>query len=268
MKRRRMRNVCFTAWCDNVEYDTEYMKYLVFGREVCPETGRKHLQGYAEFVRALDFGKVKSLLGGDTTRVDSRRGTPEQAATYCKKDNNFEEHGTISKQGKRTDLDAVVEDIQNNLTIRETAMNNPIQYIKYHRGIEKFRSLMIQPRDWVTEVSVLWGKTGTGKSRLAREMLNDYWVWTPARQAWFDGYDGHEDVIMEEFRGQLTLGFMLTLLDRYECPVQVKGGTIEFCPKRIVITSPKHPRDWYEDQSNDKIDQLLRRVTNVTEVVG
>jgi len=64
---------------------------------------------------------------------------------------------------------------------------------------------------------------------------------------------------------------MLTMLDRYECPVQVKGGMVEFCPKKIIITSPKHPKDWYEDQSDDKVNQLLRRISNVThvtEVVG
>lgn len=266
--RKRMRNACFTAWTDDIEYDSTYMQYLIIGREVCPETGKDHIQGYAEFVRALDFAKIKSLLGGAETHIESRRGTAQQASEYCMKEKNFKEFGTRSKQGKRSDLDQVVEDVQSGLTIRETAMNNPVQYIKYHRGIEKLRSLMVKPRDWVTEVTVLWGKTGTGKSRKARELVEDYWCWTPARGSWFDGYDGHENVIMEEFRGQLTLGFMLALLDRYECPVQVKGGTVEFCPRRVIITSPKHPRDWYEDQRSDRIDQLLRRVTDVTEVVG
>lgn len=266
-KRIRLRNACFTAW-SNVSYDTEYMKYLIVGEEVCPSTKKVHYQGYCEFVRALDFSVVKNLLGGEETHIEQRKGSPSQASAYCKKDNKFEEFGTLSKQGKRTDLDNVVEQLQDGASLKSTALANPKEYIKYHRGIEKFRSLMIEPRSWVTEVHVLWGKTGTGKSRMARELCNDYWVWTPQRGSWFDGYDGHEDVIMEEFRAQLPLGFMLTLLDRYECPVQVKGGTVEFCPKKIVITSPKHPKDWYEDQSNDKIDQLLRRVTVVTEVAG
>lgn len=265
--RTRMRNVCFTSW-NNVEFDKEYMRYLIVGEEDCPSTGRGHFQGYCEFVRALDFSVVKKLLGGEETHIEQRKGTQAQAKTYCMKDNKYVEHGTPSKQGKRTDLDNVVETLQEGMSLKETALSYPKEYIKYHRGIEKLRSLHIQPRNWVTEVIVLHGKTGTGKSRKAREICNNYWVWTPQRGSWFDGYDGQEDVIMEEFRGQLPLGFILTLLDRYECPVQVKGGTVEFCPKRIVITSPKHPRDWYEDVADDKIDQLLRRVTEVTEVAG
>lgn len=265
--RERMRNVCFTAWNKDITFDIKYMKYLVTGEEICPDTSRVHFQGYVEFVRALDFSLVKELLG-EETHIERRQGSALQASDYCKKDNKFKEEGTLSKQGKRSDLDCVVEDIEKGLRIRDIALNNPIQYIKFHKGIEKLKALMINPRNWVTEVTVLYGKTGCGKSRKARELLDDYWVWTPARGKWFDGYDGHENVIMEEFRGQLPLGFMLTLLDRYECPVEVKGGTVEFCPKRVVITSPKHPSHWYEDQSNDKINQLLRRVTDVTEVVG
>lgn len=262
----RMRNVCFTAW-NTVDYDKEYMRFLVIGTEVCPTSGRAHYQGYVELWRAYDFGVVKNLLGQDS-HLEERRGTAQQACDYCKKDNNFSEFGVISRQGHRTDLDRIIHDVEMNLPIRNIALNNPSEYIKYHKGIEKFKNILIKPRNWVTEVIVLWGKTGTGKSRTARELCNNYWVWTPQRGSWFDGYEGQEHVIMEEFRGQLPFGMFLSLTDRYECPVQVKGGMVEFCPHKIVITSPKHPRFWYEDMANDKIDQLLRRVTHVTEVTG
>lgn len=265
-KRIRMRNVCFTAW-SKVAYDKEYMRYIVVGEEVCPSTGKLHFQGYVEFWRATDFGIVKRLLGNDS-HLEERKGTQEEASLYCKKEDNFTEIGVISRQGHRTDLDRVIHDVEAGYRIREVARNNPAEYIKYHKGIEKYKNLLIDPRNWVTEVIVLYGKTGTGKSRKARELCHNYWVWTPQRGSWFDGYEGHEHVIMEEFRGQLPLGMMLSLTDRYECPVQVKGGMVEFCPRKIVITSPKHPKYWYEDCGADKIEQLLRRVTDVTEVMG
>lgn len=269
-----MRNVCFTAWNVDIEYDKECMKYLVIGKEVCPSTGKEHLQGYCEFAKPTDFSVVKKLLG-ENTHLEPRVSTAARASDYCKKDNNFEEYGTIGKQGKRTDLDPVVEDICDGLSIKEVAQNNPTQYIKFHKGIEKLRALYAPTRNWVTEVIVLYGLTGCGKSRLARELCTDYWVWTPQRGMWFDGYDSNEHVIMEEFRGQLPFGMMLSLTDRYECPVQVKGGTVEFCPKKIVITSPKHPEKWYLTEDEDRNDQLLRRITEIrklgtegTEVAG
>jgi len=260
-----MRNVCFTAW-NNVAFDKEYMKYMIVGEEICPSSGNLHYQGYVEFVRALDFGKVKSLLGGETTHIERRKGTAAQASLYCAKDKKFKEYGEQSKQGKRTDISNATDMIQEGCSMREVALNNTEVFIKYHNGLNKFKNLLIEPRNWITEVTVLYGKTGCGKSRKAREIFSDYWVWTPQRGTWFDGYEGHENVIMEEFRGQLPFGMVLSMLDRYECPVQVKGGMVEFCPKHIVITSPKHPKDWYEDVSDDKVEQLLRRITNVTNV--
>lgn len=265
MGRVRMRNAVFTAW-SNVQYDKEYMKYLIVGEEVCPSTGKTHFQGYAEFVKQLEFSLVKNLLGGEETHIEQRRGSAAQAATYCKKDNKFKEYGTISRQGKRSDIEDATDMLTEGNSLKDTALANPALYVRYHKGLEKFRNLLIEPRNWVTEVTVLYGETGCGKSRKARELVDNYWVWTPARGKWFDGYEGHENVIMEEFRGQLPFGFLLSLLDRYECPVEVKGGTVEFCPKKIIITSPKHPRLWYEDCASDKVAQLLRRITNVSNV--
>ena len=67
---------------------------------------------------------------------------------------------------------------------------------------------------------------------------------------------------------------LLSLLDRYDCPVEYKGGTSEFCATRIILTSPKHPQDWY---CRDECSELMRRISNIelfdtkfigTEVIG
>jgi hypothetical protein len=260
----KLRNVCFTAWPEDIE-TIEFekrMKYLVYGKEICPDTKKLHYQGYVEFDRPIVFGTLKKLLG-NKTHLSNRNGTAKQAADYCKKDGDFIEHGEISQQGRRSDLDAVIENVNDKLSLKQIANANPVEFIKFHAGITKLKMLNIEPRNWITEVTVLWGPTGCGKSKKAREMLDEYWVWTPARDKWFDGYEGQENVIMEEFRGQLPFGMILSMLDRYECPVQYKGGTTEFAPKRVVITSPKHPKEWYEDSGRDKITQLLRRITKI-----
>jgi len=119
------------------------------------------------------------------------------------------------------------------------------------------------------DVIVLHGPTGTGKSHTARQELedlygeDDVYVWHPQQGKWFDGYEGQSGVIFEEFRGQLPFGFMLSILDKYDCRVERKGSTTQFAAKTIYITSPKPPVEWYETlATNDgQLNQLTRRIT-------
>ena len=88
---------------------------------------------------------------------------------------------------------------------------------------------------------------------------------------WFDGYDAHRFVIFDDFRdSQCEFSFLLRLLDRYPLRVEIKGGTRQWKPHTIVITSPMPPEETYQTmQQNDrydKIQQLIRRI-DITEHV-
>ena len=73
---------------------------------------------------------------------------------------------------------------------------------------------------------------------------------------------------MDEYRGQLEYGFLLTMLDKYPYRLQVKGGMMGSRIKRVIITSPMHPRDWYLDLTGVdswESGQLRRRITSIEE---
>lgn len=263
------RNLCFTInnYSENEIDDLanwDQVTYLVYGKEV-GDNGTPHLQGYVEFKTNKKYGTIKKKI--PRAHMEARKGTAKQAADYCKKDGNFTEVGEISNQGKRTDLDTVCDMIKEGKRMREVAQAEPSTYVKFHKGLHALKSVLLEPRNEVPHVTVLYGLTGVGKSRQARELLTDYYTWGPEQNHWFDGYEGQKEVLLEEFRGQLPLGMMLRLLDRYDCKVQYKGGMIEFVATKIVITSPKHPQEWYESIGNDKIDQLLRRITEIKMLV-
>lgn len=81
---------------------------------------------------------------------------------------------------------------------------------------------------------------------------------------WFDGFDGQEAAVIDDFRGDFcTFHFLLRLLDRYPLKVAIKGGFMEWTPSRIFITSPHHPRDVY-NKTDEEIKQLTRRITQIT----
>jgi hypothetical protein len=88
---------------------------------------------------------------------------------------------------------------------------------------------------------------------------------TPATLQWWDGYDGHEDVIVDDFRASFCkLEYLLRLTDRYPFRVAYKGGFRQFLAKRIFFTSAFSPEQLFSG-GNDNVDQLLRRINTIRE---
>lgn len=102
------RHFCFTSYEDELPKELlAGFSYIVFQRERCPTTGRDHWQGYAECTTKLKLCTIKRRLGDPAIHVERRKGTPEEASDYCKKDESraesydFFEAGTCSKSRKR-----------------------------------------------------------------------------------------------------------------------------------------------------------------------
>lgn len=80
----RFRHWCFTSFQDGVR-DPECAVYFCAGKEISPETGRRHIQGYISFEHGKTLSAVKALLGDPAAHLERRRGTEREAAEYCQK---------------------------------------------------------------------------------------------------------------------------------------------------------------------------------------
>jgi len=121
----------------------------------------------------------------------------------------------------------------------------------------------MQPTAMVRTCSVFWGRSGSGKSRRAWEEAGDTAYSKDPRTKWWDGYMGQENVIIDEFRGQIGVEHLLKWLDRYPCTVEEKGGQIALCATRFWICSNLPVEQWYPGLDQDTLAALRRRL-NVT----
>lgn len=81
--------------------------YLIVGREV-GDSGTPHLQGFFILRSQTRLPQCKAIEGFERAHLEVSRGTPDQAAEYCRKDGDFDEYGTLpqSQQGKRGEFEA------------------------------------------------------------------------------------------------------------------------------------------------------------------
>nr|WPR18589.1 MAG: replication polyprotein [Chemarfal virus 58] len=254
----RSRSWCFTL-NNYAEADLERIrglssnakiKFFVCGREI-GESGTPHLQGYMYLHGPSRMRSVKELIGNNSVHVEAAKGSPEQAASYCRKDGDvFLEFGELPVKGKRNDLQEVKRALDNGSDMRDIADNNFTIFCQYRRALEAYISLRIMPRSWRTQVIWLYGATGTGKSLRAHGESVQLcggdvaWVSDPSL-TWFDGYGGQKGAIFDDFAGIPAISFLLRLWDRYPLRVPIKGGFVEWCPRIVWVTSNRSPRSFY-----------------------
>lgn len=241
---------------ENVEELMKEAKYAVFGKEV-GEQGTPHLQGYMAFESSRNFSALSKCL--PRAHIEAAKGSAEQNRAYCSKGGDYKETGVLPRQGKRSDLDDVREQLA-----REPKMERVIEVARSLQGV-KFAQEWLKykepKRKWKTEVYWFYGPTGSGKSRAANEMAPDAYR-TMGTIKWWDGYDAHDDVIIDDMRRDFCkFHELLRLTDEYGFTVEVKGSSRQFVAKRIFITSCYSPDVMFE--TREDVAQLMRRINYI-----
>lgn len=115
--------------------------YTIVGQETAPETGRRHYQGYLRTTQPVEFGTVVRALRQvyDTAcppHVEKAKGNAAANQTYCSKAGKYCELGEIPKQGNRSDLALICQQIQAGESLHDVASVDPVSYVRYHSGIK------------------------------------------------------------------------------------------------------------------------------------
>jgi len=244
--------------------------YIGWGEESCPDTKRLHYQGWVQFSRRMRFHTALKIMGGHVTMFQCK-GTEEQNNKYCRKDNKFRSVGNFSTQGKRQDLAEIFRQFKNpDIAIMDIADAYPGDWLRYHRGLLLTRQYAV--RGSTTEyrkviVRVFSGGTGTGKTRRAVES-GGFMIHGDSLQ-WWDGYEGEESIIIDEYSNQVPITKLLNLLDGYQLRLAVKGGFTYANWKKVIITT--NLASLHDQAKIEHQEALARRITewiNFDELYG
>jgi len=276
-KYQKSRLWCFTNF--NLDFDYEKLikdckvKYIKFGRESCPTTGRTHHQGMLWLKTQSGSNKnIGKMLGG--AHVEMCRGSWTANDKYVSKDDDVMEFGEPPEQGERGDIkENVGKILAGDCTAEEVCIADPVHYHQYGRTLHKAEDIALRKkfRTEMTTCEWIHGPTGVGKSHKAFKDFNPetHYVWKNEKE-WQDGYTGQEIVIINELRGDtIRFGKLLQLIDKWPFYLERRGREpVPFIAKHIIITSALPPDEIYVNLAeDDKLEQLYRRIviTHVTE---
>lgn len=271
----KSRNWCFTvnnpsgeSGHSQLDFGNLRVKYAIWQLEV-GVNGTQHYQGYCELRNAVTLGGIKRAPGLARAHLEIRRGTRDEARDYCRKDSGRVEGpwelGTWSGQGARSDLAGICADLQAGNSLDSIREAHSVQYLRYRRGFQDLAGVAARKKARVfrmLQVSVYWGAAGSGKTRKAVEESEEsgYYFLDQAEKLWFDGYEGEGTLIIDDFYGWIKYGILLRILDGYQFRCEIKGGFTYALWTRVIITSNKHPSEWY---ANGLTPALERRINNI-----
>ena len=116
------------------------------------------------------------------------------------------------------------------------------------------------------EVTYIWGSPETGKSRYATDKYGFSGVYENsgyARRGWFDNYDYQDVLLLDEFKGQWDIEFLIRILDGRPFDVECRYQNKQACYTKVFITSNMPLDSLYTEkqQSEPKTWQgLMRRI--------
>ena len=271
----RKRSWCFTYFPTNDRDELWFrelgkskgVRYMIVGVETCPKTDKIHYQGYISYKNAKTFKQTKKWFKLDRIHIEEAKGNDFHNQTYCSKDGNLlMEIGEPIKQGKRSDIQVakdIVKETQSMSKVLEEVNNyqacrHAELYLKYN---EKKRP--------VAPIEVIWiyGSSGKGKTRKVYDDNKDVDIYTPVNYKWWEGYDGHKVVLIDDMRRDFCkFHELIKMLDIYPFRVETKGGSRQVQFNKIYITAPYSPTDMWYNRTEEDIYQLTRRITHTIDI--
>lgn len=232
-------------------------RYLRFQYEEGKQ-GTPHYQGVFALKHQSTFSAVKRRTG--IPHLEAALD-PKAAAAYCGKPEGrldgpwtVGEYPTGKRAQSRTDLVILKNIIDGGGTLNDCYQAHFTTTIRNYRGLYDYKKVsQSRQREWQTVLFVYTGDPGAGKTQAA---LEESRVWGGgtyflnleggmSNKVWWDGYDGQENVIIDEWRCQMMLQDFNKLVDASPYQVPVKGGMVPMLAKRVWILSNWGVERWY-----------------------
>ncbi len=242
--------------------------YLVCQYEV-GTSGTPHVQGYVHFRPAKRFSAVRRLLDGLARWMPAVRNAVFNTA-YCSKccddykvldhvcrDQRLAGPWVIGVQpmgnghSPRVNYLNLKDDLDDGMDLKGASHAHFELYLRHGKAIQQYRLQQMEPRDFKTTVIFLYGPANSGKTYFVQSMDEHYF--RKPFSHWFDGYDGQETVLYDDFLSTNygSISGHLAAFDSYTYQPKVHFGFCQWRPRVIFLTSNLSPDQLFPQLQNN-----------------
>lgn len=234
----------FKQYCEKIKD----LRYFIFQVEKGSNKETVHIHLMLDFPpkKRKTFNFIKNLF--PLAHIEEKKGTKEELRDYCSKEDTRlcgpYSWGKWVSQGQREDISKIVdlvkegfsnyqlieEGFKSQVLLNSNKIDNIRQIFLEEKFKKEFRNL---------EVTYIWGSPGSGKSRYVMETYgfeNVYRI-TNYGKNMFDGYNGQDVIVFEEFRSQPSIVEMLNFLDGYPLMLPCRFKDKVACYTKVYIIS-------------------------------
>ena len=258
------------AHVENYDFDKKMLGEYLYDKFKCEVTvvclehhkdGNPHLHAWLEFDKQFhtrnphifDFHYCHPNIG---QMLDKYKNSRNNALQYMmKEDEDLFVKGIDLEQWKYSSKNKtkyMCEDlIKGKIELKNLVEKNPQLLMNYNRlktNLASFRLDMAENENIEKTTENLWiyGKPGSGKTYYVKKNYPNHYL--KLQNKWWDGYNGEEVVLLDDFNDK-NMGYYVKLwADNYNCKGEIKNGTISLNFKKFIITSNYMPREiWAED---------------------
>ena len=219
------------------------------------EQGTPHTHVYVVFRNSVMFETLHKRFYG--AHIEQANGSNKENRDYVRKEgkwqddakretnlaNTFEEYGELPPDRSRCESQAeqIMQMVRDGKSNAEILAEIPTAYNKL-AYIEQARQTLLQDqfKDTWRELhtTYLWGDTGAGKTRSVMDTYGYSKVYQVTNYEHpFDGYNGQDIIIFEEFRSSLRIDDMLKYLDGYPLQLPCRYADKAACYTKVFIIS-------------------------------
>lgn len=263
---------------------------LVACKDTAPSTKGIHYHVIAIYAKPIRFSTVKEQFGDDAhikyvvNPVNAMRYVMGEGANHTEnKEVIFKKNPFTTRRiqtGIRANFYKELQETGLNMSNFQRLVQKPeyiscIDQYKHVRNLISLQEMNNHRRNKQRVIYWICGASGTGKSRLAHEVLHRWShhfnsiagvATTSTTAGQITGLIGGEKcVLIDDIKlDKIQLQDLLTITDQYPVTLDVKGGYIKYDPDLVLITCLNSAQDLAnvnQKWSQKEIIQIIRRIT-------